>query len=328
MTSAAMESTPMRAPYDHEAETRIGRGAISQMVRDLDANEEHRNYRWEPFTAALIEEIRRAKVFVDCGAEFGFYIRLALKYGPPDVRIIAFEPDPARYDLLVETFANVPQVELRRQAVADGTTSRVGTKTRSGATLTIMPQPGIADPSPLIDVDVQTVALDDVLGNLEVDVLKMDVEGSELLAWMGMSRLLQRRRTSVFVHVHSRFSRAHVSAFGQMCEEAGFEMCDGDGQRPVHSAWRVVRPEGAPAPPWPARAVASDASASVSSILTEIEASMREVTPATEHVVRRRYKSIIDALLIRAELTPEDTLRIAALRPRLGYSWASPSNSA
>jgi hypothetical protein len=80
--------------YDHEQETRIGRGAISQMVRDLEADEERNNYRWEPFTAAFIEEIRRARVFVDCGAEFGFYTRLALKYGPPDIRVIAFEPDP------------------------------------------------------------------------------------------------------------------------------------------------------------------------------------------------------------------------------------------
>ena len=310
--------------YDHEQETRIGRGAISQMVRDLEANEERNNYRWEPFTAAFIEEIRRARVFVDCGAEFGFYIRLALKYGPPDIRVIAFEPDPARYDLLVETFADVPQVELHREAVADGTTSRVATKVRSGATLTIVPQPGNAGQSPLMGVDVQTVALDDVLGDVDVDVVKMDVEGAELLAWMGMSRLLQRRRTSVYVHVHARFSGPNLAALGRMCEEAGYEMCDGEGRRPASSAWRVIRSRGVLAPPWPARVVTSDVSASVSSILKDLAAGIHETTPATEHVVRRRYKSVIDDVLLRADLTPEETLRIAALRPRLGYSWALP----
>src|SRR6185503_9111950 len=113
---------------------------------------------------------------------FGFYIRLALKYGPPDIRVIAFEPDPARHDLLVEAFADVGNVELRREAVADGRTARVATKVRQGATLTLMPQPGTVAQLPLIDVDVQTVALDDALGDVEVDVLKIDVEGAELLA--------------------------------------------------------------------------------------------------------------------------------------------------
>jgi len=310
--------------YDREEETRIGRGAISQMVRDLDADEEFRNYRWEPFTAAFIEEIRRAKVFVDCGAEFGFYVRLALKYGPPDIRVIAFEPDPARYDLLVETFAGVENVELRREAVADGQTSRIATKVKSGATLTIMPQPGNASQLPLMRVDVQTVALDDVIGDLDVDVVKIDVEGAELLTWMGMSRLLQRRRASVYVHVHSRFSAPNVAALGRMCDEAGYEMCDGNGVRQTSSAWHVARPKGALAPPWPARGIVSDADASISDILKDVEAGVRETTPATEHVVRRRFKPVIDQLLVRADLTPEEMLRIAALRPRLGYSWASP----
>ena len=135
---------------------------------------------------------------------------------------------------------------------------------------------------------------------------------------------MQRRRTTVYVQMHSRFSEPNVAALGRMCDEAGYEMCDGYGVRQTSSAWRVVRSKGAPAPPWPARVVSSDPTAPLAEILKDMEAGMREMTSATEPVIRRRYKSIIDDLLFRADLTPEDVLRIAALRPRLGYSWASP----
>src|SRR6185436_18955219 len=71
---------------------------VRAIAEAVDAGRESADVRWESFSDAFVSEVRRARTVVDVG----FYTRLALKYGPPDVRVIAIEPDPDRADALAD----------------------------------------------------------------------------------------------------------------------------------------------------------------------------------------------------------------------------------
>ncbi len=86
------------------------RSSQAEMQADIDSGG-WRTTRWhESFTDSFVEDIRDARVFVDVGAELGFYSYLALKHMPDDRRIICVEADPIRCGLLREFFAREPCV--------------------------------------------------------------------------------------------------------------------------------------------------------------------------------------------------------------------------
>ncbi len=68
---------------------------------------------WEPGTTTLISRIlRKGWTFVDVGANVGYYTTLAAGLVGKEGKVVAFEPDPANYEILcrnvhVNRFANV-----------------------------------------------------------------------------------------------------------------------------------------------------------------------------------------------------------------------------
>lgn len=312
--------------YDASQETIIGRRAIAEMCRDIEANEERNNFRWEGFTDAFVSEIRNAAVYVDCGAEFGFYIRLALKYGRPDIRILAFECERARYDLLVESFGGYPNVEIYPYAVSNVRTTRSVKKPAQGASLTFANEVS-AERFPEAKqsmLEVESIVFDEFVGGLPVDVLKMDIEGAEVLALPGMTSLLKRDRTSLFVEFHPRYIPTirpdGVEALQRLFDETRYAVFDGYGARSTISASRVVlRPPSKMKDPWPVRPARTApvkpvlASMVVQSLYAQLPAS-DDAVPAA---LAAQLKSSLDALSGRTDIEPLDVYRIASLFKRL-----------
>lgn len=174
-------------------EREFGLAAIDDIIRDSVTGRERQSVRWESFTEEFIESIKTAKVFVDCGAEYGFYIRLALKYGPADIRIFAFEPELERYGLLRDSLTMFENVLVFPFAVIDKASTLFGKKSAPGFSISIGGNGELHM--------FEGIELDDIVLDAKVDVLKMDIEGAEDLAFKGMTKVLENK-PKLFVEFH------------------------------------------------------------------------------------------------------------------------------
>ena len=149
-------------------------------------------------------EVRPGMTVVDVGANLGYYAVIALGGSAPHGRVIAFEPDPANHALLLRNLLPFgDRATARRQAVA-----------AASGTLLLHRHPDnkgkhsvLAAPELDAGVSVEAVTLDAALAELggpRVDVIKLDVEGAEPLALIGMAETLARHRPVLFLECAPR----------------------------------------------------------------------------------------------------------------------------
>lgn len=191
--------------YSEAKEKVIGLQALQSMKDHIDRGLEKEDPRWESFTGAFIEAVKGCRVFVDVGAEWGFYIYLALKYAPKTCRVHAFEPEPIRYRLLKEFFQPYTNVSIYPYAAAAVNESRLIAKPDHGVSATldmdIAKYPGKKGTNFMIE----TVTLDDFFKDSDIDVIKMDIEGAEVLAFQGMPQILKEKRPVIFLEMHPSY---------------------------------------------------------------------------------------------------------------------------
>jgi FkbM family methyltransferase len=194
---------------------------------------------------ALRRIVRPGAVVYDVGANLGFFSLLAARLAGDDGVVEAFEPVPAsaaalRRNAQLNAFTSVRVHEV---AVADG--DRTGT-------LLVTGQPScshLADrgrhPDTRAEIRVPVVALDTLVarGDLRApDVVKIDVEGSELAVVAGMREILRRSRPVLVCELH-----ATNREFAALMADAGYAIENLDGPRPVEDAGHVnvlARPQG------------------------------------------------------------------------------------
>jgi FkbM family methyltransferase len=128
---------------------------------------------------------------VDIGANIGYYTLLAAKLVGDKGRVFAFEPEPQNYALLVRN------IELNRCMNVVPVRKAVSSKTGQ-ADLFLNRETGahgfLPDRENVIGVTtVETVSLDEYFKGREcpIDVIKIDVEGSETEVLRGMSRIIK-----------------------------------------------------------------------------------------------------------------------------------------
>lgn len=147
---------------------------------------------WEPLESGLfLSLLEKGMRVVDVGANVGYYALLAARAVGHNGKVYAFEPTPRTYNLLCQNikangFSNVVTV---RKAVAD----------RSGpATLYVDRDCAVNTLSSTLErqgsVSVEVITLDEYFAEstVPIDILKMDIEGSEPLALKGMAGILRR----------------------------------------------------------------------------------------------------------------------------------------
>lgn len=167
-------------------------------------------------TEHLVEQLRSSRCFADVGALVGYYTCLAAKLRP-EAEVHAFEMDADNVRLLernveLNGFDNVIAVEA---AVADKAgTLRYAPRSGGGGVFKLASFGTQLDPSLLRDV--ATVSLDDhFAGGNDPDLLKIDVEGAEMLVLRGMRRILDQARPRVFVEVHPNT----IQGFGSRADD-------------------------------------------------------------------------------------------------------------
>ncbi len=165
--------------------------------------------------AALKPLLQPGKVFLDIGANIGYYTLVAASRVGPTGKVIAFEPHPKNSELLAKSIqANgFAHVHLYPMAVSDkaGVVELVTEEGVSNASLAA-PGSASADEDPFV-IRVKAVVPDVILQDEpRIDIVKMDIEGVEPLAWRGMQTLLRRHRPIVFTEFNPEALRHQAIA--------------------------------------------------------------------------------------------------------------------
>ncbi len=189
----------------------------------------------EATTALFCKVVKSGDVVVDLGANIGYFTLLAAKLVGESGKVYSFEPEPRNYQYLVRNielngYRNVVAVQ---KAVADkpGTVKLFICPYDTGHH-TIQKYDGIQAYRPgFVDakkefVEVEQVRLDDYLrGKTEkVDLIKMDVEGAEMLALAGMEEVIRKNKNLIML---VEFFPLLIKEMGQSPEEfARRLLCD------------------------------------------------------------------------------------------------------
>ena len=183
---------------------------------------------------ALAPLIPSGGVFVDVGANAGYFTALASRSVGPGGQVLAYEPSAQACDQLRAMVARnrMAQVEVIPVAL----TSRPGhvdlyvSSASGNHTPTLVPNAGgTATPVEARTLDTEFLRL----GLSRIDVLKIDVEGYEGHVLAGASGLLAQGRIQ---YILCEFSPAWLAAAGTSCAELS-ERLESFGYERMRSTW-------------------------------------------------------------------------------------------
>lgn len=149
---------------------------------------------WQRDVSVFIDSVLSAgDVFVDLGANIGYFSVIAAAAVGPSGRVHAFEPEPTNLKLLRANQALNGLGNLVCHQVAIGEKSGRATLYRSRGNLgahSLLKEDGLADP-----LEVRLATLDEALAEESgaIRLIKIDLQGADLLALRGMAGLLARQ---------------------------------------------------------------------------------------------------------------------------------------
>jgi len=155
------------------------------------------NKCWEPQETEYFKKIvLEGMNVIDIGANIGYFSILFSKWIGDRGKVFAFEPDPKNYELLIKNIqANkCTNISPIKKAVSN----------YDGKTFLFLSDENIGDhrifdanifPGDEIrnKIEIESIRLDSFfLPEQEIDLIKMDIQGSEMLALEGMNQILSR----------------------------------------------------------------------------------------------------------------------------------------
>lgn len=168
---------------------------------------------------------RSGGLFVDVGANMG-YFSLVWAAANPANRVIAFEASPSVFTRLVKNIERnnlADRIEARPEAASDvagNVRFDTGPADQTG-------WGGIAPDGAQGSIEVPAVRLDETLAGRTIDVLKIDVEGAELLVLRGCEALLRERRVR---HIFFEYNATRTAQLG-IAQDACLTLLRGFGYR-------------------------------------------------------------------------------------------------
>lgn len=157
----------------------------------------------------LREHLAAGMTFYDVGANIGFFSMLAARLVGPSGRVVAFEADPENASRLRE--------HAERNAFSWLTVEQKAVWSESGSVSfarcdpATSPDRGLGSVVPSDGngaITVEAVSLDDCTSRFPApDVVKCDVEGSEVDVFRGAQRVLMEKRPLVVCEMHSDANR-------------------------------------------------------------------------------------------------------------------------
>ncbi len=172
---------------------------------------------YEPGLSALLRKhLREGDVFVDVGANIGYFTLLAAACVGPKGQVHSFEPNPHTFDVLKRNVAlnRFSQVTLNNLALSNqaGTIRLWIGNEYVDSGLASMRQ---TSQSLIKTVVCQSITLDQYVANKgigKIRAVKLDIEGAELLALQGSRNLLDSPNKPDLIALEAIYS--HAAAFG------------------------------------------------------------------------------------------------------------------
>jgi FkbM family methyltransferase len=174
----------------------------------------------EPGTRRVLTKLlSEGMIFIDVGAHVGLLTLAGARAVGPRGRVLAFEPTPATFELLVRALpinGVSGRVSAHRQACGALRERRAfHVAAVLGHSSLLAPETGAAEQGGR-DIEVEIVLLDDMVPpGTSVDVVKIDVEGTELDVLAGMTRII---RDSPDLAIIAEFGPAHLARAGIMAD--------------------------------------------------------------------------------------------------------------
>ncbi len=158
--------------------------------------------------AALAELLKPGDVFYDVGANIGYFTLIGARLVGPAGRVVAVEPQPEalrrlHHNVALNAFENVTTIEA---AVGDeeGHSQLVISPEGILEWAALEPSPDPACPT----IPVRVTTVDVLRGGLPAPTLiKLDVEGAEDRALVGMQEALRRDKPAVLCEIHQSLAR-------------------------------------------------------------------------------------------------------------------------
>lgn len=165
-------------------------------------------------TRVYLQHLRKGDHVLDVGSNLGYYALLAGRAIGSAGRVLGFEPARDVYSILERNVARsgLTNIQVFPWAISDRSEpiEFYGSEVPSWGSL--IREKDLLQAKPTV---VQAKRLDDLLDDFpgfRPTVLRMDVEGGELMALEGGQRLLRECRPSIFVEIHPfayEWERAH-----------------------------------------------------------------------------------------------------------------------
>lgn len=167
-------------------------------------------------TRVYLQNLRKGDHILDVGSNLGYYALVAGRAIGPTGRVLGFEPAPDIFSILERNVARsgLKNIQIFPWAISDRT-ERIefyGSEIPNWGSL--IPEKELLQVKP---TTVQARKLDDLIDefpDFRPTVLRMDVEGAELMALEGAQRILREYRPRIFVEFHPfafEWERAHQS---------------------------------------------------------------------------------------------------------------------
>lgn len=160
------------------------------------------NKRWEEhITSVFLKTIKNGDVFIDIGANIGYFSLLAASILKGSGKVIAFEPNYMNVQLLLSSinknqFSNVIVYPL---AASDTNTIMQMDTGGSNGQITTKEQPSG-------HLFLQSIILDQLLASEQrIDIIKIDVELHEPFVLRGINKIIKKHRPIIFTEFHPRF---------------------------------------------------------------------------------------------------------------------------
>jgi FkbM family methyltransferase len=200
-----------------------------QLDLDLQAEKDYWLGTYETELQAAVKElVQPGAVAYDVGANIGYISLLLARHVGPQGQVFAFEALPENLERLRRNIALNPGaqiVQVVAVAVVDNSGPvqfLVGSSGSIGKAKGSAGRDKISYPDALL---VSGVSLDQFVyqqNNPEPQIIKMDIEGGEVLALPGMVRLLQEARPAILLELHG--PEAARTAWTTLVG-AGYQIC-------------------------------------------------------------------------------------------------------
>lgn len=203
--------------------------------RNIKRHLEERGMYEQDVSKILAATLKPGDIFLDVGANVGWFSLLASRLVSPTGKVVAFEPakeniNKLKYNLSLNDMSNVELIETAVSDKTEETSFYLNPYGNGGHALWDM-QKGREDRQPSEVIPITTITLDDWFFGQTLKaprVLKIDTEGHDCRVLMGAKRLLDTYRPPyVISELHPQgLSRFDDNQFGmtKFMHDCGYEM--------------------------------------------------------------------------------------------------------